>query len=156
MTICNDLCDMPHSHTMGPIPLPCEILGTKLQTVKAVRKLNKAYNKIQTTTIKNKTLQSLLFCGIAYLDKNIKKQAGNKVRQCHYMDFRYTSRQSQGCVDDDNTHTSGLARPTLCQATFNTKKDQIIPFVNELFDHANRMINYHAWFVWDNLKVGSN
>ena len=156
MTVCNDLCDMPHGHTMGPTPLPCEIPGTKLRTVKPVRKLNKAYNKIQTTTIKNKTLQSLLYRGISYLDKNIKKQAGNEVRQRHYMDFGYTSGQSQGRVDDDNTHTSGLARPTPCQATFDTKKDQIVPFVDELFDHANRTINRHARFVWDDLKVGSN
>ena len=30
ITICNDLCDMPHSHTMGPTLLPSEIPGTKL------------------------------------------------------------------------------------------------------------------------------
>ena len=39
---------------------------------------------------------------------------------------------------------------------FDTKKDQIVPFVDELFDHANWMINRHARFIWDNLKVGSN
>ena len=72
------------------------------------------------------------------------------------MDFGYTSRQSQGRIDNNKTHTSGLACLTLCQAMFDSKKDQIVPFINKLFYHANWIINHHAQFVWDNLKVGSN
>ena len=56
MTVYNDLSYIPHGYSIKSILFPSEILGNKFWTVKPVQKLNKAYNKIQTTTIKNNTL----------------------------------------------------------------------------------------------------
>ena len=72
------------------------------------------------------------------------------------MDFGYTSGQSQGWVNNNKTHTSGLACPTPCQAMFDSRKNQIVLFIKELFDQVNKSINWYAQFVWEDLKVDSN